>query len=90
MTNNCAFATFDLSGILCVNQSQKIKYNQAWNDYNRIQSYNSNVSTLHFDGANSILYYTFISYAERESFRTGQYLHVQVYPNSNWNTVQED
>jgi hypothetical protein len=32
----------------------------------------------------------FISYAERESFRIGQYLHQQQYPNSNWNSVQEN
>ena len=90
MANNCYFGTFNLNGILCVNQSQKIIYNRAWDNYNRIQTYNSNVSTLLFNGAKQIPYYTYVSYAERDSFRVGQFLHTQVYPNSNWNTVQED
>ena len=90
MIKYCGFPTFDLSGILCVNQSQKIKYNKGWDDYNRIQSYNSNISTLRYDGAINLRYYTYLSYAERESFRTGQFLHSQVYPISNWNSVQEN
>jgi hypothetical protein len=86
MSNN--YPVFDLSGILCVNQSQKYIYQQAWNDYTRIQLYNSNVSTLHSQGINNVQYYQYISYAEKLSYNQGQLLHTQVYPNSNWNSVQ--
>jgi hypothetical protein len=90
MSQSCGYPIFDLSGILCVNQSQRIIYNKAWNDYNRIQSLNSNVSTLRSSGNRNLYYYTFVSYAERDSFRQGQFLHTQVYPNSNWSLVQEN
>jgi hypothetical protein len=90
MSENCIYPIFDLSGILTINQSQKIIYQNAWNTYNRIQSFNSNVSTIHSSGNYRLQYYTFISYAERESFRQGQYLHYQRYPNSNWSSVEEN
>ena len=90
MDGMCAFATFDLSGIGCINQSQKLIYKEAWENYNRIQSYNSNVSTLRSQGDLTGQYYMYISYKERESFRQGQFLHTQVYPNSNWSSVQEN
>ena len=84
------YPCFDLSGILCVNQSQRFIYQQAWRDYTRIQLYNSNVSTLHFQGVSNIPYYQYVSYAEKQSFNQGQLLHTQVYPNRNWNTVAEN
>ena len=90
MDGICAYPIFDLSGFRCINQSQKLIYNQAWDNYNRIQTLNSNVSTLHSKGDLSVKYYTFVSYSEMESFRQGQSLHTQVYPNSNWSTVQEN
>ena len=84
------YPCFDLSGILCVNQSQKYIYQQAWNDFTRIQLYNSNVSTLHNQGISNVSYYQYTSYAEKQSFNQGQLLHSQVFPSSNWNTVQEN
>lgn len=90
MSNFCSSFPFDLSGILCLNQSQKLIYQQAWATFDRIQGYNSNVSTLRGLGNTTLTYYTYISYSEREAFRNGQYLHAQVYPNGNWNTVQEN
>lgn len=88
---NCYGPPFSLNGILTIQQSQLHIYKKAWADFNRIQGINSNVSTLHGDGIGlDSNYYTFISYAERDSFRIGQYLHQQQYPNSNWNSVQEN
>lgn len=88
---NCYGPPFTLNGILALQQSQLRMYKQGWANFDRIQLINSNVSTLHGNktGLDSN-YYTFISYAERESFRIGQYLHQQQYPNSNWNSVQEN
>lgn len=91
MSDSCAFPIFTTIGFLTLNQSQKLKYQQAWNDYNRIQSYNSNVSTLRvLSNATDLTYYTFVSYAEKDSFRQGQFLHQQIYPTSNWSSVQEN
>ena len=84
---------FSLGSIKGVNPSQLGIYTQAWNDFERIQSLNSNTSTVHSTYPISRLtekYYTFVSYAEKNSFLQGQYLHVQVYPNSNWNLVVEN
>jgi hypothetical protein len=83
---------FDLSGFYSLNDSQKVKYQFAWNTFRRIQNFNSNVSTLHAAGTsnNTLLYYTFASYDERTNFNIGQGLHTQRYPNSNWNSVQQN
>jgi hypothetical protein len=83
---------FDLSGFYSLNNSQSLKYQFAWNTFRRIQSFNSNVSTLHKAGTsnNTLLYYTFASYDERNNFNIGQALHTQRYPNSNWNSVQQN
>lgn len=89
--SNCYGPQFTLNGKSNVNQSQLQIYKQAWDDYNRIQGFNSNVSTLHGNGtARNSNYYSFVSYTEKNSFLNGQYLHQQQYPNSNWNAVQEN
>ena len=76
-----------------LSQSELAIYTQAWNDFERIQSLNSNTSTVHSTYPPSRLtqsYYQFVSYAEKNSFLQGQFLHVQTYPNSNWNIVVEN
>ena len=82
--------TFDLSGFLAVPSSIKIEYQQYWNTYNRIQTLNSNVSTIRGAGDKSQTYYSFADYDEFNGFVQGHYLHVQRYPNSNWATVSKD
>lgn len=82
--------TFDLSGFLAVPSSLKIKYQDDWNTYNRIQTVNSNISTLRSIGDKAQNYYTYSSYDELIAFQLGQYLHVQRYPNSNWNAVPKN
>ena len=83
---------FDLSGFFSLNNSQKLKYQIGWDTFRRIQNSNSNVSTLRAAGKRSdtLQYYTFVSYDERTNFNIGQSLHTQRYPNSNWNSVQEN
>lgn len=81
---------FDLSGFLAVPSSLKIKYQDDWNIYNRIQIVNSNISTLRGLGDKTQNYYTYSSYDELISFQQGQYLHLQRYPNSNWSAVSKD
>jgi len=89
--NTCYGPPFSLNGILTIQQSQLQKYKKAWDDFTRIQSFNSNISTLHANNKDkSSTYYTFITYAEKDSFKIGQYLHQQQYPDSNWNTITGD
>lgn len=87
-TNYCYGPPFTLEGILSPQQSQFHIYKQGWADFNRIQAYNSNVSTLRTTtGDSNLTYYQYVSYAERDSFRIGQYLHQRQYPNFNWNSI---
>ena len=81
---------FDLSGFLAVPSSLKIEYQQAWNTYNRIQTINSNVSTIRGAGDKTRDYYTYTNYDELIGFTKGQYLHLQRYPNSNWGAIPKD
>ena len=71
-------------------------YLQQRTDYNffeTVQAFNSNVSTIRSifpDRASSYTYYVFASYAETTSFTNGHMLHISAYPNSNWDTVQQN
>jgi hypothetical protein len=82
--------TFDLSGFLALPSSVKLEYQDSWNVYNRIQIYNSNISTIRGNGDKTVIYYTYANYDELNSFTIGLYLHVQRYPTSNWNPVSKD
>jgi len=84
-TNVC----FDMSGFKFLTNTQLIQYNTAWATFNKVQTYNSNVSTLRATGNYPMLsYYIFPSTTEKSSYTTGQFLHQQRYPNSNWNSVE--
>jgi len=88
---NCYGPQFTLNGIRTINQSQLQIYRKAWSDFDRIQLYNSNISTFNGStGGKNSNYYMFVSYSEKNSFLNGQFLHQQQYPNSNWNTIQEN
>ena len=82
--------TFDLSGWLAVPQSLKIMYQTAWNDFERIQAYNWNVSTIRSQGYRTQTYYIYTGFDEQNSFTRGRFLHVQRYPTSNWLPVSKD
>jgi len=84
------FITFDLSGWLAVPQSIKTLYQTSWNDFERIQGYNWNVSTLRSEGDKTQTYYTYSGNAELNSYTIGRYLHLQRYPASNWLPVLKD
>jgi hypothetical protein len=80
-----------ISTIRTLTNADLIYNRSSWTTFNRIQSYNSNVSTLRHDGAN-LLYYTYTDFSERNKFTKGQFLHFTVYPElSNfWNPVNKD
>jgi len=71
-------------------QNVFLKYKTDWNNFERIQAYDSNVSTQRSMTAKPLSYYTFVNYVERSSFKNGQFLHLTYLPNSNWNLVQKN
>jgi len=80
---------FDLSGFQGLSNGVLLQYKNDWGTFNRIQAYNSNVSTLRAAGK-TMTYYTYASGDEKVSFDNGQILHVRRYPSQNWNAVQKN
>ena len=80
----------DLSGFKFLNFGQKQEYQRAFKLFDTIQTYNSNVSTLRFEGNSNLTYYQFISGEEKTKFLQGRFLHIQSYPNSNWPFVEQN
>jgi hypothetical protein len=81
------FIIFDLSGFLAVPSSLRVIYQTYWNTYERIESYNLNVSTLRSAGDRTLSYYLFNGNQEQIAYTNGRMLHIQRYPNSNWTPV---
>jgi hypothetical protein len=79
---------FDLSGFRFMNSSQLLLYRTDWDFYNKVQVYNSNVSTINATNK-TVPYYVFKNFEEKASFTKGQFLHVKRYPNSNWDAIVE-
>jgi len=78
---------FDLSGFKFMNFSQYQLYQYNWNTFNRIQGYNSNISTLVTTAGAPGVYYQFSNNLEKNTYTQGQFLHQQRYPASNWNSI---
>ena len=81
---------FDLSGFTPLIASQLFQYRFDWNNFERIQTFNSNVSTLRDAGNTTLRYYNYLTNAEQNSFTKGQLLHTLRYPTSNWNSVEKN
>ena len=75
---------FDLSGFGPMPQGLRLKYETAWGVYEKIQSYNINVSTLYSQGDTSKYYWQYSTGEEKAYFDLGLSLHVRRYPNGNW------
>jgi hypothetical protein len=80
----------DLSGFKFLNFAQKTEYQRAFQLFDTIQNFNSNVSTLRFQGNLNLTYFQFISGEEKTKFLQGRFLHIQAYPNSNWPFVEQN
>lgn len=105
----------DLSGFKFLNFSQKQEYQRAWQIFDNVQAFNSNISTLRFtgnistfqlstfqlstivvgtsqfqQGNSNLTYFQFISNVEKTKFLQGRLLHIQSYPNSNWDFVEQN
>ena len=77
---------FDASGFQFLPQSLYMTYQSQWATFERIYYTNSNVSTMHSQGDNSMSYYNFINSVEQTDYLAGQMLHTKRYPNSNWDS----
>ena len=76
-----------------MNISRYIQEQTNYTFFDKVQAINSNVSTLRSTNpgaAASYTYYVFASYAEINSFNNGRMLHIQLYPDSNWDVVQQN
>ncbi len=80
----------DLSGFKFLSFAQKNEYSRAFQLFDSIQNFNSNVSTLRSEGQKGLTYYQFISNVEKTKFLQGRFLHIQSYPNSNWDFVEQN
>jgi hypothetical protein len=75
------------------NSSRGLQEKTNYDFFEQVQVYNIQVSTLRSTNpgsAASYTYYILKSYAEINSFNNGRMLHIQAYPDSNWNVVQQD
>lgn len=79
MNQNETYFVYDASGFSGLTFSQNQKNREAWNTFERIQLFNSNVSTMNNSGAN-LRYYTFSNYSEKNQFTEGQLLHLKSHP----------
>jgi hypothetical protein len=76
-----------------MNSSGYIQAQTNYTFFDEVQAYNTRVSTLRSTSpalAGSYSYYVFSSYAQINSFNVGRMLHIQLYPDSNWNVVQQN
>ena len=80
----------DLSGFVFLSQSQLSSYKTNVQTFNRIQTYNSNISTLRSQGDLTRSYYQFISSQEKNQFTQGLFLLTQSYGSGNIVVVQEN
>lgn len=83
---------YDASGFLCLNFQQNQLYKTAWDTFNRIQTYDSNISTLRFQGVPNLYYYNFSNYTEKALYSQGQFLHYKSIPylSTLWVSVQRN
>jgi len=65
----------DISGIKWLNYSQLQDYSDSWYMFNRVEQFNSNVSTQKSLGKSTTPYYTFITSDDLTLYRQGAFLH---------------
>jgi len=80
----------DLSGFLFLSQSQLKYYRTSVQTFNRVQSYNSNISTLRSRGNLTASYYQFLTSEEKNNYTKGLFLLTQSYGSGNIQVVQQN
>lgn len=68
----------DISGLRFLTQTQLMNYREAWNIFNRVENFNSNVSTFKVSHPKILMnYYQFVDNSEKAKYRLGLFLHTQ-------------
>jgi hypothetical protein len=70
----------DLSGFKFLYDSQFQKYKQSATFFQQIQAFNSNISTLRFQGQTTLSYYQFPTNQQKDQYIRGRFLLTQSYP----------
>ena len=60
-----------LSTIYSVSYNQRYEYRAAWNSFQMVELFNSNVSTLHSQGDTSVMYYQYPTCQAQSQYRQG-------------------
>ena len=66
-----------MSSITSLSYSQKYENTLGWDMFNRVERWNSNVSTLHSQGDSNAVYWKFASSEDISYYKNGALLHVQ-------------
>jgi hypothetical protein len=90
MAAQASLYCIDLSGFKFLYQSQNLEYRQAFATFDKVQLFNSNVSTLRAAGNSNLSYYQFLTNKEKTTFTKGRMLHIQSFPSSNFPLVEEN
>ena len=83
-------ACFTLGTMKGLTYMQLLTYSNATNIYQRVESYNSNVSTLRASGDTSKTYYTFNSSEEESKYKLGRFLLIQNDPTGDYTPVKKN
>lgn len=79
-----------LGNLKALTFSQYIEYRSAIGTYNRVEAYNSNISTLRGRGNLGLSYYDFQTYKEDYKYKLGQRLLTQIYPDTKFIPVEKN
>jgi hypothetical protein len=73
--------------------SRNLQDRTNYDFFEKVQTYNIEISTfrnMNPATAASYSYWVFTGYSQINSFNIGRMLHIQAYPNSNWDVVQQN
>jgi hypothetical protein len=80
----------DLSGFVFLTGAQLTYYRMSVQTFNRVQDYNSNISTLRSKGNLTASYYQFLTSEEKNKYIKGRFLLTQSYGSGNIQEVQQN
>jgi len=60
-----------ISSINSLSYNQRYEYKAAWNSFQTVELYNSNVSTLRGEGNKSLMYYQYSTCESQSQYRKG-------------------
>ena len=80
----------DLSGFFFLSGTQLTYYKNCISVFDRVQDYNSNISSLRSQGNLTASYYQFVTIQEKNQYTKGLFLATQSYGSGNIRVVQQN